>query len=92
MYFVIFLLALILPLSRINQSMLVEAICGADIADNFPEWKLVCYVRDTCVVAIKESSSPVKPHRTLSDKVVHGLIVHGTVRTYLGYALWFVLI
>ena len=81
-----------LPLPRFRQSELVETIRGFNVADYFPERNNVGYLRDTCVVAIKESSSPVKPHRTLSDKVVHGLIVHGTVRTYLGYALWFVLI
>ena len=71
---------------------MVEAIRGANVVDNFPERKFVGHVRDTCVVAIEEASSPVKPHRALPDKVVHGLIVHGTVRTYLRYALWFVLV
>ena len=77
---------------RFHQSELVETFCGLNVADYFPERNNVCYLRDTCVVAIEESSSPVKPHRTLSDKVVHGLIVHRTARTYLRYALWFVLV
>jgi len=72
--------------------MLVKTIRGDDVIDNFLERKFVGYVRDTCVIAIEVSSSPVEPHRALSDKVVNGLIVHGTVRTYLGYALRFVLI
>ena len=63
---------------------MVETIHEADIVDYFPEREIVGYVRDTCVelVAITESSSPDEPYRTSSDKVVHG-----AVRTYLGYAL-----
>ena len=72
--------------------MLVKTIRGANVVDNFPERKFVGYVRDTCVIAVKISSSPVKPHRALSDKVVNGLIVHRTVRTYLGYAMRFVFV
>ena len=72
--------------------MLVKTIRGDDVIDNFPQRKFVGYVRDTCVIAIEVSSSPVEPHRTLSDEVVNGLIVHCTVRTYLGYALGFVLV
>ena len=83
---------LTLPLPRFRQSELVETIRGFNVADYFPERNNVGYLRDACVVAIKESSSPVKPHRTLSNKVVHGFIVHGTVRTYLGYAMRFVLV
>ena len=33
--------------------------------------RFVEHVRDTCVVAIKESSSPVELQRTLSDKMVY---------------------
>ena len=74
------------------QSMLVETICGADIANNILEWNSVGYFRDTCVAAVKESSSSIEPHRTLSDKVVHSLLLHGAVRTYLRYVLWSVFV
>ena len=67
--------------SLLYQSKLVEAISGTDIAKNFIKRKIVGYLRDACVIAVKVSSSLVKPHRTLSDEVVYGLIVHITVRT-----------
>ena len=66
---------------RFYQSKLVEAVSGTDIANNFIEMKIVGYLRDACVIAVKVSSSLVKPHRALSDEVVYGLIVHITVRT-----------
>ena len=72
--------------------MLVKTIRGDNVVDNFLKGKFVGYVRDTCVIAIEVSSSPVEPHRALSDKVVNGLIVHRTVRTYLGYAMRFVFV
>ena len=78
--------------SSFYQSVLVGTISGADIADYFPKRKAVGYLRNTCFEAIKESSSHVKPHRTLLDEVVHGLLLHGAVRTYLRNALRFVLI
>ena len=62
--------------SRFYQSRLVEAVSGTDITDYFLEGKIVGYLRDACVIAVKVSSSLVKPHRALSDEVVYGLIVH----------------
>ena len=58
---------------RFYQSKLVEAVNGTDIANNFIKRKIVSYLRDACVIAVKVSSSLVKPHRTLSDEVVYGL-------------------
>ena len=68
------------PLPRFHQSLLVEAISGADIADNILEWNSVGYFRDACVVAVKEASSSIEPHRALSDKVVHSHLFHGAVK------------
>ena len=66
---------------RFYQSSLVEAVSGTDITDYFLEGKIVGYLRDACVIAVKVSSSPIEPHRTLSDKVVHGFFLHIAVRT-----------
>ena len=80
------------PLPRFHQSLLVAAISGVDVADNILEWNSVGYFRDACVVAVKEASSSIEPHRALSDKVVHSLLLHGAVRTYLRYVLWSVFV
>ena len=61
--------------------LLVEAICGANVANNILEWNFVGYFREACVVAVKEASSSIEPHRALPDKVVHSLLLHGAVRT-----------
>ena len=55
------------PLPRFHQSLLVEAISVANVADNVLEWNSVGYFRDACVVAVKEASSSIEQHRTLSD-------------------------
>ena len=65
---------------RFYQSKLVEAVSGTDIAKNFIQRKIFSYLRDACVIAVKVSSSLVKPHRALSDEVVYGLIIHITVK------------
>ena len=80
------------PLPRFHQSLLVEAICGANVANNILEWNSVGYFRDACVVAVKEASSSIEPHRALPDKMVHSLLLHGAVRTYLRYVLWSVFV
>ena len=66
---------------RFYQSKLVEAVSGTDIANNFIEMKIVGYLRDACVIAVKVSSSSVEPHRTLSDKLVYGFFIYSAVRT-----------
>ena len=74
------------------QSLLVEPFSGADIVDNLPEGEDICYVRDTRVIAVEESSSTVRPHRTATNEMIHGLLLHGAVRAYLRDALRFVFI
>ena len=56
--------------SRFCQSVLVEVICGTDIAGYFLEWKTVGYLIDACEITVEASSSLVEPRRTLSDNVV----------------------
>ena len=52
------------------QSVLIEAICGTDVAYYFLEWNTVGYLIDACEITVEASSSLVKPRRTLSDRVV----------------------
>ena len=54
-----------------NQSLLVIAICGANVINDILVWNSVGYFGDTFAVAVKEgfSSSGI-----MTDKVVHSFL------------------
>ena len=72
-----FCCALGVPIPCFHQSGLVDAICGANGVNYFPE--RLCK-RHLCS-SNQRIACPVGSHRNLSDKVVHGFLLHGAVRT-----------